>query len=171
MRIALIAKPGREHSGIGRYTAHLREALEAQGHEVLIVHPVLPLPEALLRLVRRLTGWDVAAFLDNYPLLARYPPADIYHLAGQNLATLLLWRRPPGPTVVTVHDIIPWLLRDDPELRVYGHRLEARFDRLALAGLRRADGLMADSEFTRQSLGRAGVVVAEKVAVVRLGVE
>lgn len=170
MRIALIAKPGHADSGIGRYTAQLRAALEAQGHEVVLVHPVAPLPAAVVRGVRRLLGWDLAAFFDNYPVWARYPRADIYHLAGQNLATLLLVRRPPGVTVVTVHDIIPWLTRDDPELRAYDHRVAAWFDRLALAGLRRADSLLADSAFTRESLREANVPVGQ-ASVVMLGVE
>lgn len=165
MRIALIAKPGHADSGVGRYTAQLRAALEAQGHEVILVHPAIPLPGALVRAVRRLLGWDLAAFFDNYPVWARYPRADVYHVASQNLATLLLLRRPPGKTVVTVHDIIPWLVRDDPELRVYNHRFDAWFDRLALAGLRRADELIVDSAFTRESLRRAGVAVGDATVV------
>jgi hypothetical protein len=170
MRIALIAKPGHADSGVGRYTAQLRAALEAQGHEVIVVHPAAPLPAAVARTVRRLLGWDLTAFFNNYPVWARYPRADVYHLTGQNLATLLLLRRPPGVTVVTVHDLIPWLTRDDPQLRVYNHRIAEWFDRLALAGLRRADALIADSEFTRASLRAAGLAAATS-AVIALGVE
>ena len=106
-----------------------------------------------MRVVQRLFGWDLAAFFNNYPIWARYPQADIYHVTSQNLATLMLLRRPPGVTVVTVHDIIPWLVRNDPELRAYEHRLAEWFDHLALAGLRRADGLLTDSTFTQMSLG------------------
>lgn len=170
MRVALIAKPGHADSGVGRYTAQLRAALEALGCEVMVVHPVAPLPAFVVRIVRRLLGWDLTAFFDNYPVWARYPRADICHVTSQNLATLLLLRRPPGKTVVTVHDIIPWLTRDDPELRAYDHRVAAWFDRLALVGLRRADSLLADSAFTRESLWEANVSV-ERASVVMLGVE
>lgn len=166
MRVALIAKPGHEDTGVGRYTSQLRAALEALGHEVVTVHPAVPLPAVLVRMVRRLLGWDLEAFFHNYPVWARYPKADIYHLTSQNLATLLLLRRPPGRTVVTVHDIIPWLVRNDAELRVYDHRLAQWFDRLALAGLRRADGLLADSEFTRVSLHRPDVMAGNATVVV-----
>ncbi len=170
MRIVLIAKPGHEDTGVGRYTAQLRAALAALGHEVVVVHPVAPLPAVVVRAARRLLGWDLTAFFDNYPVWARYPRADVYHVTSQNLATLLLWRRPPGATIVTVHDIIPWLTRDDPALRIYDHRIAEWFDRLALAGLRRADGLMADSTFTLASLRREDVGVGEAV-VVELGVD
>lgn len=170
MIIALIAKPGHENTGVGRYTRQLDAALEALGHEVLIVHPTVPLPGVLVRAVRLLLGWDLTAFFNSYPLWARYPQADVYHLTGQNLATLMLLRPPPGPTVITVHDIIPWLVRDDPELRHYDHRPAAWFDRLALAGLRRADTLIADSAYTKASLRRAGVA-GRCSTIVMLGVE
>lgn len=170
MRIALIAKPGHEDTGVGRYVIQLRAELVALGHEVIVVHPTVPLPEAVVWAVQQLLGWDLAEFFANYPIWAGYPRADLYHVTSQNLATLLLLRRPPGITVVTVHDIIPWLLRDDPALRIYDHRVAEWFDRLALVGLRRADGLLADSEFTRESLRGVGVAV-EDMAVVTLGVE
>jgi glycosyltransferase involved in cell wall biosynthesis len=170
MRIALIAKPGHADSGVGRYTAQLRAALEAQGHEVLLVQPAAPLPAFAARAVRRLLGWDLAAFFANYPVWARYPRADVYHVTGQNLATLLLLRRPPGKTVVTVHDLIPWLTRDDPELRAYRHRLEAWFDRLALAGLRRAKQLIAVSAYTKETLVEQLHFEAERIVVVHEGV-
>lgn len=170
MRIALIAKPGYEDTGVGRYTSQLGATLEALGHEVVVVHPTVPLPGMVVRAVRRLLGWDLDAFFNNYPVWARYPRADVYHLTSQNLATLLLLRRPPGPTVVTVHDIIPWLVRDDPDLRLYDHRPAEWFDRLALAGLRRAGALVADSASTRDSLYGAAVAAAP-ATVVALGVE
>lgn len=160
MRVALIAKPGTNGTGVGRYTSQLQAALQAQGHEVLVVHPVVPLPGVLVRAVRRLLGWDVQAFLTHYPLWARYPGADIYHFTSQSLATLLLLCRPPGRTVVTVHDLIPRLLRDDPELRIHAHRAEEWFYGLALAGLRQADALIADSAFTLVSLAHMGLTAA-----------
>jgi hypothetical protein len=132
---------------------------------VIVVHPVVPLPRQLVRGVRRLLGWDLQEFFVTYPIWARYPQAELYHLTSQNLATLLLLRSPPGPTVVTVHDIIPWLVRKDPELRTYEHFAAEFFDRLALRGLCQADVLIVVSEYTRQTLselrtGSAGSVAA-----------
>lgn len=169
MRIALITGPRHADSGIGRYTLELTKALSRLGHEVVVVHPICPVPRWLLRGARRLFGWDVRTFFDNYPVWVRYPPADIYHFVSQNLATLLIFHPPPGRTVVTVHDIIPWLVRGDPALCVYTHRITGWFDRLALAGLRRADGVVADSVFTQTSLHRADAAIPESI-VVGLGI-
>ena len=51
---------------------------------------------------------------------------DVTHLTSQTLGILLLTQRLPRPVVVTVHDILPYMLRNDPELSVYrnkAHRL------------------------------------------------
>lgn len=155
MRIALIAKPGNADSGVGRYTLSLAEAMRREGHEVVLVAPSVPLPYALVRLLRRWPGWDIEAFFHNYALRAHYPSADIYHITSQNLATLMALCPPPGLTVITVHDIIPWLVRNDPELRSYPRRWHELFDRVAMWGLRRADHLIVDSSFSANSLAAA----------------
>lgn len=152
MRVALIVKSGNPHTGVGRYASELERALRALGHQVFVVNPVVPAPRWLSQLARRWLGVDLEAFLNTYPIWIRYPSADVYHLVSQNLATLMLFRRPPGKTVITVHDVIPWLVRRDPELRVYRHSLDAIFDRWTLRGLRRADALIPVSEYTARSL-------------------
>jgi glycosyltransferase involved in cell wall biosynthesis len=168
MHIALIAKPGHTHTGVGRYVQELERHLRAQAHQVTVVHPKIPLPKGLISLGGRL-GWDLQAFFNNYPLWARYPEADIYHITSQNLATLMHLSRPPGKTVITVHDLIPWLTRNDPELSVYGHPFTALFDRLTLWGLKKADSLLSDSSFTTQTIVTTLNIPAGQVNTVFLG--
>ena len=146
MHIVLIAKPGHENTGVGRYSRELANALVASGHKVTITHPLVPLPGVLIKFVKRLLGLDLGAFFHNYPIWARYPQADLYHLTSQNLATLMFFHPPPGKSVVTVQDVISWQVRNDPELRVYRHKLEAFFDRLAMKGLNRVDGILFVSD-------------------------
>ena len=156
MRIALITKLGSAETGLGRYSTELARGLGALGHDVTIVHPIIPIPAWLSRQLRRWLGFDVDAFLQNYPIWVRYPSADVYHFTSQNLATLLLFRRPrSGRIVVTVHDVIPWTVRRDPELRVYRHKLDELFDFLALRCVKRADAVLAVSEYTARSFADA----------------
>jgi glycosyltransferase involved in cell wall biosynthesis len=171
MRVCLVVKPGHADSGVGRYAGELAEALRRAGLEVLVTHPVVPLPGWLLRLARRFLGLDLAAFFNNYPLWARYPQADIYHLTSQNLASLLWLRRPPGPVVVTVHDLIPWDTRHDPVLRVYRNRLEAWFDRLAIRGLADAQFLISDSEYTASVIRQACPACSANFQTISLAVD
>ena len=171
MHVVLITKPGHEDTGVGRYTNTLEETLLAHGHYVTVIHPSLPVPEQVIQSIKQRFGWDLNAFFNNYPIWVRYPMADMYHITSQNLATLLLWRRPPGKTILTVHDIIPWLTRFDTELRVYKHRAEALFDWLALRGIRKADMVLTDSDFTQQTLVDELKTAVPPMKTILLGVD
>ncbi|MEM7334920.1 MAG: glycosyltransferase [Chloroflexota bacterium] len=171
MRVVLVTKPGHSDSGVGRYTQTLETALRQQGHEVVVIHPQIPLPDSWLAACRSRFGIDLTAFLNNYPIWVRYPKADVYHISSQNLATLLLWRRPRGKVVLTVHDIIPWMTRNDPEIGVYNHAIERFFDWLALQGIRRADRVLTDSDYTQQTLARELGTAVPPMKTVLLGVD
>lgn len=170
MRIALVAKPGGEDTGVGRYTAQLHAALKEQGHEVIIVHPVVPLPVMLVQAAQRLLGWDLAAFFDTYAVWAWYPKADIYHVTSQNLATLLLLCRPPSPIIVTVHDIIPHIAREIKEIAPHSHIADGIFDRLAMRGLAQATLLIAVTAYVRTTLIDNLEFDSERIVVVHEGV-
>lgn len=171
LRIALIAKPGGSETGVGRYVQMIGDGLRVAGTAAARVatNPP-PLPAAGYAAARR-AGIDLSAFFQTYPVWATYPPADIYHLTSQNLATLLLFRRPPGRVVVTVHDIIPYMLRTDPRLCTYRGAADRLFDRLAMAGLRRADVLLADSAYTQGCLETHLGIRRSAVEVVHLGID
>ena len=170
-RVALVAKPGGPNTGVGRYVHMLHSGLLSAGVEAVRVAPTLPpAPTVGYSLLLKL-GLDARAFFSTYPVWARYPPADVYHLTSQNLASLLLFRRPPGRVVVTVHDIIPYMLRDDPQLSSYRGAADRLFDRLAMAGLRRADALIADSHYTKRSVVQHLGIPAERIDVIHLGID
>jgi glycosyltransferase involved in cell wall biosynthesis len=169
--VALIAKPGGPATGVGRYVQMLHAGLRDVGVDAVRVAPIAPpLPDAGYRLLRR-AGMDLRTFLMNYPIWVRYPAADVYHLTSQNLASLLLFQRPPGKVIVTVHDIIPYMLRDDPELSSYRTTADRLFDRMAMAGLRRADRLIADSQYTKQCIVEHLGIAADKIEVIYLGID
>ena len=171
MRVALIAKDANTHTGLGRYAHDLSRALVAGGHRVATCYPVVPVPQALVRAGRRVAGIDAQSFFNNYPVLAGSPPAEVVHVSSQNLATVLLTRRLRAPTVVTVHDIIPYMVRHDPSLSSYRTVADRIFDRLALTGAGRAHALVAISEFTRQALWRHLGIHPDRVTVVHQGID
>jgi hypothetical protein len=152
MRIALITKPGHVDSGVSCYTRNLEYNLSSLGYEVVQAHPVVPLPRWLLKLIHNLSGWDLETFFNNYPIWIQYPDADIFHLISQNMATIILFRKPPGQTLITVHDLIPWDLRNNPPLRVYQNKVHKFFDWLALKGIRRIDWVISISSYSADVL-------------------
>jgi glycosyltransferase involved in cell wall biosynthesis len=158
-KVAVICDWNGPHTGIGRYWRMLHGGLRAAGLDAVQVTPVLPrLPDAAYQLLAFL-GRNTRAFLTNYPLWCWYPEADIYHLAQQGLASLLLLRRPRGKVVVTVHDIFPHILGRDPWFR------------LSVLGLKRADHLIAISHFTKRTLVDHLGIPPETISVVYHGID
>lgn len=169
-RVQLVSKPVPATTGLGRYVSELERGLAAAGIGVRQAALRDPLPAPLLRLGRRL-GHDLATFGQSYPLRVEAWPGVPIHLTSQTLATLLTTQRLPRPVVVTVHDILPYLLRDDPALRVYGHRVDRSLDALAMRGLARADRLVAVSHYTRQTVIDALGIPGDRIDAVHNGVD
>ena len=170
-RVALIAGPNGPNTGIRRYVQMLHVGLREAGAETVRVTPTLPsLPDATYRLLH-LLGRDLRAFLTNYPLWSTYPQTDIYHVTEQALASLLLFRRPKGKVVVTVHDIFPYMVRNHPQLGSPYGAAEHVYYRLPMAGLKRADHLIAVSEYTKQCLVEHLGIAPDKISVVYNGID
>lgn len=164
IRIALISKPRHFDSGVSRYARELEYNLSSQGYEVVRVHPVVPLPMWLLMFIHRLSGWDLKEFFNNYPIWIQYPEADVYHFTSQNLATIINFRKPPGHTLITVHDLIPWTLRNDPDKQVYMNKAQILFDWLALKGINRIEWVITDTYHTADALT---IVIKGKPSIIK----
>jgi glycosyltransferase involved in cell wall biosynthesis len=166
LRVELIGRPEPQVTGLSRYTAGLRGGLETAGLDVHLTHPTRPpFPLTMVRTLKR-RGVDLDAFFASYPLRTRQHTADLYHLTDQTLATLLLFQRYPGPVVVTVMDIIPYLVEQVPALNTFRHAVDRWFYRVALAGLGRADALIAISEYTKRTLVEVLGLPEDRIEVV-----
>ena len=170
VRVAMIAKPGGPNTGLGRYMQILHKGLLADGVSAVRVAPAVPpFPNTWYSLLFRLSI-DLRTFLTNYPVWVKYPRADIYHLASQNLASLLIFHRPKGKVIVTVHDIFPYMLRNEPHLNTYRSLADRWFDRIAMKGLRWADRLIATSQYTKQCIVKHLGISPDKIQVVYTGI-
>lgn len=167
----LVTKPEERVTGLSRYVDSLEDGLDRLNRiQVQRIYPRLPLATSpITRSLQRL-NFDLQAFLSSYPLQIERPDCGIYHLTSQNLATLLATQH-IHPAVVTVHDLIPLLVQGDAQLDTQRHTLERIFFRLAISGLRRADSLIAISEYTRQSIIKALGYPAERIHVVYRAVD
>src|SRR5262245_9765448 len=163
-RIVLIAGPSGPNTGIGRYVQMLQAGLREAGVDTVRVSPTLPTLPTVAYSLFRLLGRDLRKFLTNYPLWLNYPKANTYHVTEQALGSLLLFARPKGRVVVTIHDIFPYIVRNDPQVgSPYGS--EHLSYRLPMAGLKRADHLIAVSEYTKQSIIEHLGIGSEKISV------
>lgn len=150
MQVSLVVSPYKM-SGLSRYALELSESLPGPGVDLEIVHA---LPG---RFVQQSMNWiehlgpDLGAFWGTYPPHLPMDAARIYHLTHAALATSLYLSR-PGRVVVTVHDIIHYIFRHDPELSTYQHWFHKAADVLGLRGLRKASAIIAISEYTKDAL-------------------
>lgn len=167
-RVQIISKTGSTVTGTSRYTDQLLHGLLQAGTDAFCSAPHIP--EWIKRASKRVRI-DATTFFNSYPIRVQSAQADIVHITTQTMATLLHLQRFTAPVVVTVLDIIPYLLRNDPRLRTFGHKVDEYFYRFALAGLRRADGLIAISEYTKQTLAEYLDLNPDKIYVTHLGVD
>lgn len=166
LKVQLIAKREAGISGTSRYTGEIQRGLLAAGVDVRLTFPAPPpLPRAMVEMLKQF-GVDLDTFFAACPVRVPIEPADIYHIPAQTMATLLCFQRFPRPVVVTVLDIIPHLVRGDGELDTSRHVVERIFYRLAMLGLKRADAIIAISEYTKRSLVETLGVAPERIHVV-----
>lgn len=154
-------------TGLRRYTESLLGSLVPRGVDANLVYPQVP---RVLASVGRVLAADARAFFSTYPLTVSLGGYDVSHLTDQTLATLLLFQHLPA-AVVTVHDIIPHLVRRDPNLRTDRTAADGLFDRLALWALTRARALVAISRYTKQCLVQELGLSDERIHVVYRAVD
>lgn len=171
MRVQFVTRGVSGGTGTGRYARGVQPRLRAFGIDVV---PTAPTPSpAVANIARfgRRFGVDLATFFGSYPIAIPRVDADVTHVTSQTMATLLLRGRDNRPTVVTALDIIPLLVADDPELRAFGHPIDAICYRIAMIGLRRADRVLAISHHTRETLIDVLRIPGDRIDVTHLGVD
>jgi len=173
MRIAISGMFWPEpYVGSGQYLHHLvaQFAAGASRHSVVLVIPRYRCSEAPalpgIQTLLMPTPFDrrnrnlAKVWFEQVAVLqaAQQQRADLLHVPyfGSPL-------RKRVPVVVTVHDLIPLLLAP-----YRGSRAVRAYMRLAAAGARRADLIIADSQHTRQDIVRHLGVLPERVAVTHL---
>lgn len=163
--------PGEAHGGLGRYEQSLLPELERLGPVERRLAAPWPVPRPVTAAVGRL-GIDLASILRGNPaFVAGARPAGIVHFANQHLAASLLWQRQRGPTVVTVHDIIPRIAPGRPWFTERQGLVEKALIRQWSTGLKRADRLIAVSTATRDDLVRHLGIAPDRIRVVPQGLD
>jgi len=131
-----ISKKDQPMSGTKRYEDVLYESIKAQkGIEL----------ERIQRTGGGISGNTIVSWFSIY----RPRDADIVHATFQTIAPVIYIRR-PRRFVVTVHDLIPLLypsvLKSDPSMRLQWM--------LTPLALRKVDGIITNSEFTKREIVR-----------------
>lgn len=174
---------GQPRTGSGQYLRHLWDALPdvapADIRLTLLLPPGGAWGSDVLAGGRAVRGGHLpglggrAANLDKLlwegvgvARLARRVSADVLHMPYLSAPFFPLRPFKPCPVVVTAHDMIPWVVPGYAESAAVKLYL-----RVAVACVRRADLILADSEASRRDVIRVLRVSPRKVRAVYLGME
>jgi glycosyltransferase involved in cell wall biosynthesis len=157
--------------GLARYTACLREGLQEAGMPYETTEPTFPPWVRLADTLLSPLGYDMRTFFSNFPVAAPLKEGAVKHLTTQMMASLLRFQPKLSQTIVTVHDIVPYLMRSEPGQNTYHHRIESCFDSLAMKSLVRADKIIAISSYTKRVLVNELQIPEEKIQVVLYGLD
>lgn len=167
----LISKTETRITGLSRYVDSLENGFsQISGVQAKVAYPAPLLVPKMATKIASQNGRDLRTFYNAYPLIFNQRIRGVYHLTSQTLATLLLVNR-LKPCLVTVHDIIPLLVQLDPDLNTQHNSVDRLFYKLSLQGLRQAQGLIAISNFTRQTLVERLNIPADRIHVVYRAVD
>jgi glycosyltransferase involved in cell wall biosynthesis len=171
LKIQLFVRSYVDKYGLSRYTESICTALENAGIDYRIVTPEYPLWVKAAHAILQPFGFDTKRFFTTYPISAQLDKNALIHLTTQQMATML-WRRPHlHPTVITVHDIIPYLFRNDKEQSTFRHPFDYYVDGKAMHHLVNADLLISISQFTKKTLIENLSIPEGKIHVVLYGVD
>ena len=114
MKVQLLVRQYNQMIGLARYTVSLTQAMDEAGIAYSLAQPVQPWFVKAGHRFLQLFGFDVETFFTTYPLSAAPLMGDaLTHLTAQQMAVLLWFKPRLRPAVVTVHDIVPFLVRSD----------------------------------------------------------
>lgn len=166
LRVSLISKTEKRVTGLSRYVESLQAGLsKISGINATVIEPdPLKVPPFVNSFVQKL-GIDLSSFHNSYPFFIRQNSGEIFHLTNQNLATLYLFQD-LKPSVITIHDIIPLLVKNRLDLRTKQRKVEQVFFRLSLGQIRKAQAVIVISNYTRQTVIDWLDLPSEKIHVV-----
>lgn len=171
MQIELLVGHYDRMIGLAWYAASLQNYLSRIGVDFLVTQPDYPFPVRAAHILLQPFGYNLQAFFNLYPVSARLRAGTIKHFTTQQMASLLSFRKDIHPVIITVHDIIPYLMRDDPAQSDYRRLIDRWVDSLAMNNIDRADRIITVSSYTRQVLIDKLGIAPEKINVILHGLD
>lgn len=169
MIVNLITRPEHKIVGLSRYDRSIYPYISKKATVNIFSVKPLPIPQGIVKLFN-LAGLDPLTATTNYPFYLKPKPREgIWHFTSQTLALILNFTR-PSESIVTVHDIIPFITRHDKEISLF-NRFEKFLDYLSMQGLKKAKRIITDSEYSKKTLIKYRDYPGERIDVIYLGID
>jgi glycosyltransferase involved in cell wall biosynthesis len=159
-------------SGLSRYAMTLLiEFKKRKDINIDLLSTIVPGLAIFLNDGTQKFGFDISSFLRTYPITSEnLLNNDVIHLTQHSHATLLI-NKPTIPTVVTVHDIIHFINRNDPEMHIYRNNVQKWVDMTAIHMLKRANAIISVSKFTGKTLVEYAGINPQKIHPIYSGID
>lgn len=168
MNVDLVVNKGKDLTGLSCYSSNLKSALSKK-ISLREVNSKKDIP-SIIRYIGKLFSLDIEAILSKNPIFLRTRKNALVHLTNQYMALSLFFCN--SKTVVTVHDLILFEHSRKKIItgkkRIYFNKLMLKF---TLRALKKADMIIADSEYTKKKLVEMIGYPANKISVIYLGVD
>ena len=171
MQVELLVGKYNRMIGLAWYTISLQKYLSKMGVDYISTYPDYPLGVRAAHSILQPLGYDLKAFFTLFPVSAPLHRNTIKHFTIQQMASLFSFQKDLHPVIVTVHDIIPYMMRDHPEQNSYRRIIDRWVDNLAMKNLRYADCIISVSDYTRRKLVEKLGISGEKIRVVMHGLD
>lgn len=156
MRVGIVTDQYSGKTGISVYAENLVKNIGKRA-DIKLISTKKELP------VKRIFGYDLNTALSRFPLAIDARDCDLVHFTSQEQAICLNYQK--LNSVATVHDLIPLefpIMRSLPAKILY---------KAAMQGLKKANHIMTDSEYTKEKVIEKLGLPSKKITVVHLGVD
>lgn len=157
--------------GLARYTEAIKRHLELAGISFRTVEPAYPFFAEIAHKVLHPLGYDFKAFFNIYPVSAQFSSSAVKHFTTQMMAFLYTFQPRLQKVVISVHDIVPYMMRNDPQQSQYRRFYDHIIDKRAMKNIQRADRIIAISHYTGQMLVKELGCSEDKIRVVHNGLD
>lgn len=171
MRVELFVSHYRSMIGLARHSQAIQKYLDQAGIDYSLVYPNFPLVVKAADRVLKPFKFGVQDFFNIYPISANFSKNSVKHFTTQMMAGLLTLQPNLTKVVISVHDIVPYMMRDNPDQNQYLRFYDRYIDAWAMHNISKADRIIAISDYTAQMLIKHLNCPQEKIRVVHNGLD
>jgi glycosyltransferase involved in cell wall biosynthesis len=171
MQVELFVSRYTSMIGLARHSEAMEKYLALSGVDYRVVYPQHPFILKAADILLKPLGFDLNTFANTFPVSAQFSKGAVKHFTTQMMASLLTFKPRLGKVVISVHDIVPYMMRDDPDQNQYRRVYDRWIDDWAMKNVRKADRIIAISDYTGRMLVEHLSCPREKIRVVHNGLD
>ena len=119
MQVELFVSCYQSMIGLARYSQALQKYLDQAGVDTKVLNPHHPFALQAAHKLLKPFGFNVHNFFNTYPIAGSFSKGAVKHFTTQMMAGLLTFKPRLEKVVISVHDIVPFMMRDDPDQNQY----------------------------------------------------